>query len=114
LSRQRTRGRRQHEPDHPDPEQPAPTVDIAQSTAGDQQCREGQRVRSAVPLDIGRRPTEVGVDHRCGDLDDRRVEQVHRLGDQEGDQPHPFAHHCLQSVGGSTVADRPIRFQLDG
>lgn len=70
-------------------EQPPPARDVAEPAPGDQQYGERQGVGGREPLDVGGRSAQFGVDRRRGHLHDRPVQQVHRLGQEQGDECGP-------------------------
>ncbi|MGC0341260.1 hypothetical protein RKD20_006294 [Streptomyces sp. SLBN-8D4] len=57
--------------------------DVTEPAAEDQQGGEGEHVRRDDPLDLGVVGVQVALDARDGDVDDRRVDQVHESGDQD-------------------------------
>ena len=54
-----------------------------------EQDGERQRVGGAQPLQRRRPAAEVGADRRAGDVDDRRIHQVHDLGGQNDGEHDP-------------------------
>ena len=85
-------GRGHHrEAGRPDQEQPAAAEHVAEPGAGDQEHGEGQRVAGGQPLQGGGAAAEGGPDRRAGDVDDRRVHEIHDVGGDH-DREHEPAH----------------------
>ena len=80
--------REERDADH---EQPAAAEQVAEAATDDQSDRERQRVAADDPLQGGGARAEVGADGRRGDVDDRAVEQVHDLDDEDDREDEPAA-----------------------
>jgi hypothetical protein len=98
LHRWRRRARRGHqgETGRADQEQPPAAEHVAQARTGDQEHSEREGVAGGQPLQGGGAATECGPNRRAGDVDDRRVQEIHDVG---GD--HDCEHEPAQRVGAS-------------
>ena len=86
-----------------DQEQPAAAEHVPEPRAGDQEHRERERVAGAQPLQGGGAAAERGADRRTGDVDDRRVHQVHHVGGDD-DREHRPAQRIARDGGSAAVA----------
>jgi hypothetical protein len=71
--------RHQGEAGRADQEEAAAAEHVAEPGAGDQEDGEGEGVAGAQPLQGGVAAAEGGLDRGTGDVDDRRVHQVHHV-----------------------------------
>ena len=70
-------------------EQPAPAEQVARAAAEQQEAAEHERVGVDDPLEVGGAEPEVGLDRRQRDVDHRRVEHDHELGEADDDEDDP-------------------------
>ena len=87
-----------------DQEQTAAAEHVAQPGAGDQEHGERERVAGGQPLQGGGAAAERGPDRRAGDVDDRRVHEIHDVG---GD--HDREHEPAQRVAGGQLGGQRLR-----
>ena len=81
--------------DDADHEQSPSAEQVAEPATDDEADRERQRVATDDPLQRRGARAEVGADGRRGDVDDRAVEQVHDLDDQNDRQDEPAARMAV-------------------
>ncbi len=74
--------RRERETRKTDVESVAPSPEITEASTEQEQRPEGQRVRGDDPLAVAGREVQVGLGPGQGDVDHRRVEQDHQLGER--------------------------------
>jgi hypothetical protein len=77
------------EPGRADQEQPAAAEHVTETCAGDQEHGERERVAGAQPQQGGGAAAERVPDRRTGDVDDRRVHQVHHVRRQDDREHQP-------------------------
>jgi hypothetical protein len=75
----RAQRRRGHEDHHPQDEDATPAVDIAERTAHQHKRREGQHIAVQRPLQPRDARAEITADRRQRHVDNRRLQQNHRL-----------------------------------
>jgi hypothetical protein len=87
--RRATQGRGEGETDQPADEGPLAAEDVGDPAAEQEQGAEGQRVGGDDPLARAFGEAERFLGRGKGDVDDRRVEHHHQLGDPEDGQDQP-------------------------
>ena len=80
---------RDREHDHAGDEDLLAPDDVRGAAAEQQEAAEQQRVAVDHPLQVGLAELQVLLDRRQRDVDDRRVEDDHELGQADQDQRHP-------------------------
>ena len=93
---------RDGEQDRAGDEDPLAPDDVRRAAAEQQEAAEEQRVAVDHPLEVGLAEVEVLLDRRQRDVDDRRVQDDHELGQADQDQRHPAVVFALCHRG--TVA----------
>ena len=88
-----------------DQEQTAAAEHIAQSGARDQEHGERERVAGGQPLQGGGAAAEGGSDRRAGDVDDRRVHEIHDVGGDH-DREHEPALRVAGGIRQNLARDR--------
>jgi len=74
------------EQERADDEHAAPAEEVAKAATKEEQASEGDRIRVDDPLEVGRGETELVLDGRQCDVDDRHVEHHHQLGKRDDEK----------------------------
>jgi hypothetical protein len=109
-------GRRRAEERDADQEQLAAADEVGGAAAEEQETTEHQRVGVDDPLQLLGGQVQVLLDRRQGDIDDRRVEHDHELGEADDDEGGPagtggegFGHEGRRAPW---KPDRGVRFTV--
>ena len=102
VGRQAAEQRGDAEDDQADHEDPAPSVEVTEAAAEQQQAAEGQRVAGDHPGQVGAGDVEIGLDVGQRDVDDGAVQHHHQL--RHGDEHEgPSEVELLRLFAGSDL-----------
>ena len=94
-----------------DQEQPAASEHVPEPGAGDEEDGERERVAGAEPLQGRVAAAERRADGRSGDVDDRRIHQVHHVGHDDNEEDEPAQR---VTGGGRRGVGRGVLGQVKG